>query len=363
MTKLRILHCPENVAGQPQRIAVSQRQAGYHSHCLSLQPTAYFFDVDEVLFSDGDGFFLRQFKRFKAAALSIKNYDVINYNFGMSLCPNWARLLDVFLAHKAGKIVAVTYQGDDARQGDYCHEHYPIHFCREVEGDYYTAKTDRFKRRKIKGFDRYADLIYAVNPDIMNVLPSRTQFMPYANIDPREWTPVFNKDAPKEPHIVHAPSHRGVKGTKYILEAFERLKAEGVSFRYSLVENLPNAEARKIYETADLLIDQLLAGYYGGLSVELMALGKPVICYMRESDMHFLPDSMWRDMPVINADPTTIYTVLKEWLTTRKGELRKRGEESRQFVEKWHDPQKIAVTLLDDYKRVRANKLSRRKKA
>ena len=87
----------------------------------------------------------------------------------------------------------------------------------------------------------------------------------------------------------HAPSHRGVKGTDLIIEAFDKLKISHSSFEFILIENLSHSDAMKAYESIDVLIDQLFAGWYGGIAVELMSLGKPVISYIRESDLRFIP--------------------------------------------------------------------------
>jgi glycosyltransferase involved in cell wall biosynthesis len=123
---------------------------------------------------------------------------------------------------------------------------------------------------------------------------------------------------------------------------------------------MPHAQAKEAYKSADILIDQVLAGFYGALAVELMAMGKPVVCYLREEDMHHLPEGMREDMPIINAEPDTLYEVLKEWLTTRKGELAERGRQGRAFAEKWHNPAKIARQVLDDYESVYARKHPRK---
>jgi len=48
-------------------------------------------------------------------------------------------------------------------------------------------------------------------------------------------------------------------------------------------------------ETADLLVDQLLTGWYGAVAVEMMALGKPVVCYLREDDLKFIDSRMRAD--------------------------------------------------------------------
>ncbi|MEN6621166.1 MAG: glycosyltransferase family 1 protein, partial [Smithella sp.] len=83
---------------------------------------------------------------------------------------------------------------------------------------------------------------------------------------------------------------------------------------------------------------------------------KPVICYLNESDMHHLPDGMYNDIPIINATPSSIYEVLKEWLTVRKGNLGDRGRLCRAYVEKWHDPLKIAMKVKSDYMAVSQKK-------
>ncbi len=85
-----------------------------------------------------------------------------------------------------------------------------------------------------------------------------------------------------------------------------------------------------------------------------MALGKPVLGHIREADLTYIPPQMRADLPVIRAAPTTIYAVLKEWLTVRKHELPARGQRSRAFVEKWHDPRKIAALVIADYQSLRA---------
>ena len=51
---------------------------------------------------------------------------------------------------------------------------------------------------------------------------------------------------------------------------------------------------------------------------------------------------------------------MKEWLTVRKQELPEIGQLSRAYVEKWHDPVKIASRLKSEYEAVLASRKSRR---
>src|SRR5262249_25466492 len=196
------------------------------------------------------------------------------------------------------KVIVMAYQGDDARQGDYCRKNYTISPADHV--DYYSAESDAWKRRTIRRVARYADRIYALNPDLLSVLPKDARFLPYANVDPAAWIPVYTT-ANDVPVVVHAPSDRAAKGTNFLLQAVDRLRSEGVRFELVLVENIKRDEARRLYERADLVVDQLLTGWYDGFAVEAMCLGKPVVSYIRREDMTRLPSELVDELPIIEA--------------------------------------------------------------
>ena len=350
-----------------------ERALGIHSISAVLRPSQFQYESDWVLFEPGDNFLRCGLKLGELIRTAAKEYDIIHYNFGRPMIysgrrQNWpsspaafiwlARMCcvlfefaDVALLKRLGKGIVVTYQGSDARQGDYCLENHDITFAAEV----YAPETDAHKRRQIAKFSRYADRVYALNPDLLSVLPPEAQFLPYASVDPRQWTPLY--PAPRaRPLVMHAPSKRAVKGTRFLLEAVERLQQESVACDLELIENLPHAEARQRYEKADLVVDQLLAGWYGGFAVEAMALGKPVITYLREGDLHVVPQDMRAELPVIDATPATIYDVLKEWLTIRRHHLPDRGRAGRAYVEHWHDARAIAARLIADYEAILCEK-------
>ena len=51
---------------------------------------------------------------------------------------------------------------------------------------------------------------------------------------------------------------------------------------------------RNADRTADIAIDQLYAGWYGGFAVEVMAMGKTCVAYSEE-DREFVPGHVGRD--------------------------------------------------------------------
>lgn len=344
---LRVLHLPGVGAGNPASLARAERMLGLSSWCVTIDPDPYGYSVDERVRGPSEGGLQFEWQRWRLLARAMRQYDVIHFNYGRTLFPI-ALQIDLPLLKAAGKRIFMTYQGDDARQGDYCRSHFEITFATRVPASYYTAESDSAKRRNIAWVGRFADGIYALNPDLLHVLPRRARFLPYANVDLDVWKPPCEQHNPT-PVIVHAPTHRHVKGTDIVLAAVEKLKAEGAAFEFVLVEHMSHVEARRAYERADIAIDQLFAGWYGGFAVEMMALGKPVIGYLREDDLKFLPTEQRGEVPIVSVGPAGLVDALRELLQSPRSYLKDIGRRSRRYVEKWHDPLKIAARLKADY--------------
>ncbi len=152
--------------------------------------------------------------------------------------------------------------------------------------------------------------------------------------------------------ILHAPSDPAKKGTRFVRDAVERLGRQ-FPIRFLEVSGLPHAEAMKLYPQADLVIDQVLAGWYGGFAVELMAMGKPVACYIRDEDLHFIPPAMVAQLPLLRVRPDTLEEDLRRAISLRAA-WPAWGQQSRQFVLRWHHPGRIARAMIEIYRNPRA---------
>lgn len=369
---MRVLHVPTNTGGHPQGLARAERALGIASRAVALRQSYLDMDVDEVLWPAGMSLPQQMRAQMELIRRAIRDYDIIHYNSGQTIATvvtrpdltsaSWKRRakfaagnaygyalqrFELALLRRSGKPFFVTYQGSDARQRDVCRRSFEISYHHEPESTFLPGGDDRV-RAQIQLLTRHAERVYALNPDLLRMLPDGAEFLPYASVDAEVWQPVW-RDAAR-PLIVHAPTRRWIKGTRYILEAVERLKADGLDFDFELIEGLSNKEARGRYEDAHLLVDQLLAGWYGGLAVEAMALGKPVVCYVREEDLHAIPDGMRADLPLIHATPSSLYEILKAQLARPLGEWRELGRRSRAYVERWHDPMRIAARVVADYR-------------
>ena len=368
----KVLHAPTTVGGNPQGLSEALNILGAYSRTLTLQQNYLNYQADYVLWSESDGRLKRELKRLFTLVYIAFKYDVIHYNFGTTIAATGCyrpsssgiksffrlayclyldglQLLELKLYKALGKSLFVTYQGDDARQGDYSRTNFKFSIASQVDSSYYNKESDEWKRQSIARLSKYCNVIYAVNPDLLYVLPKGAKFIPYSHISLEEWTPQYTQLEVRKLRIAHAPSHQKAKGTEAILAALDKLKADGFEFELVLVEGLSNAEAKNIYGIADVFVDQLFAGWYGGLAVEAMALGKPVLVYIRSEDLKFIPHEMAADLPFINVDPETIEEGLRKVLTMPRHELLDLAKKSREYVEKWHNPMKIASELMHDY--------------
>ena len=165
----------------------------------------------------------------------------------------------------------------------------------------------------------------------------------------RRYTPCYpDPDSNRPIRIVHAPNHRHFKGTRYLLAAVENLKREGFEIDLQLVERVPNREALEIYRSADIIFDQCLIGFHGYFANEAMAMGKPVMTYIRRPEHYLLaPD----ECPLINADASRVESTLRSLLNDRH-RLHTLGVAGRKYIEKYHTLDAFAGRLRLAYSQI-----------
>lgn len=352
---MKVLHLPSRVGGNAWALSRAEREWGIESDVLFLDGASLFqqpsdIPADNLMSGNRLQRFFRIAKFYKEAC---KAYDVLHFNWG-STPLSWPDSpwppFELSWLKRMGATIAVTYQGTDARQEDYCLRHYEITHASAYDEEELKRceRVSARKRSHIATFEKHADIIYTTNPDLMNVLPNRARFRPYTKCDIAQIEPYGLEPHDGPLRLVHAPTDRAKKGTTHLLEAVERLKTEGYAVELLLVEGLTNDEALRLYRQADVVIDQLLIGWYGGFAVECMAMGKPVMCYLREGDLRHIPEAMREEMPIINASPYTVYEKLRKVLD---GELKLKAlvGASRSYVENWHDCKKNARRVIEDY--------------
>jgi hypothetical protein len=331
----RVLHAPFDVGGNAYGLSRAERELGLESDVVVVEESSFAFGVDLNLRAGlGQPRWRRLQRRAAFLARAMSRYDIFHYNFGRALLTTerFGRVFDeLALVKRAGKTVLVTFQGCDARPHEEC-------FCRNP----ICAAESPYRAKRASRMARLADRAFYLNPDLRNWVPGG-RWLPYASVDPRAIEP-----APPGPHeavtIAHAPTDRHVKGTRHVIEAVEALQAEGLSVRLELLEGLSHEQTVQRCAEADIVVDQLLIGWYGAFAVEAMALSKPVLCFIREDDP--LDNPLGAELPIVRTNPATLVSDLRA-LTIDARRRRDVGLAGRRFVEKHHDPRTIATTVLD----------------
>jgi glycosyltransferase involved in cell wall biosynthesis len=371
---MRVLHLPSPTGGNAAGLSRALRDLGIDSEVWVFRPSPYDYPADRTIAPAATSALRAEFKRLRALRYVFDDIDVVHFNFGTTL---FNVPVDTFADGLRGRVALalartyfrgmqfvelevlrhrriamfVHFQGDDARQGEYCRTHFEISTAQVDDPRYYTPRSDANKRATIRRLARYCARIYAVNPDLLHVLPAAAEFVPYTSVFPADVEPAFTRAAGDPLRVAHAPSHRGVKGTDRVIDAVARLCAEGVRIELDLIEGLTHEEALTRYAKCDVLVDQLLAGWYGGVAVEAMALGKPVVAYIRDDDLRLIPPQMREDLPIVRTTCATLEDDLRALAELPAEDFHALARDSRRFVERWHDPHAIAEGMLRDYHR------------
>ncbi|MDQ6421278.1 glycosyltransferase family 4 protein [Paenibacillus sp. LHD-117] len=333
----------EKVLLSPHGIGISTlahalRSRGVHATSCSFYKDVYSYLSDVCLNLDQNPMDLRVKIRDAFFEEALETYDIFHFRFGLTFFdPDKS---DLKIYSSKGKKVVAHLTGVEARLPSVARS-----FNNRYIQEGAWGWTEERIREHLNVLSAYIDHAIICDHELMpHVQPyfKKVHIVPYA-INANPFTPKY-PSPDIEPIVVHAPSNREVKGTEFILKAVERLQKEGHKFQFRLVEKIPREQAKQIYQKAAIVIDQLSIGTYANLSMEAMALGKPVICYIRDDLRSTFPPGL----PIVSATPDTIYEVLKD-LLNRPEDWPKLGLAGRSYVEQTHNYDKVAQKLIDVY--------------
>lgn len=279
--------------------------------------------------------------RFLFFLWAINHFDIFHFFWGISMWSFWRfHLLDLPLLRLLGKKVVVHFRGLDIVDIKY------FDYRREKSRGESVVRPQISRpsqKRRVKTWLKYANRVLVSEPDLFEVVPEATLSPQVIDLDYWKSTrrPLSEEDGVFR--FVHAPSSRRKKGTDFIEKAIAELQAKGYKVELVLAEKLPHHKIRELYEISDVGIDQVLYGWHGKVSVELMALGKPVVCFIEPDYLKYRPD-----LPIVSATPMDLTQVL-EGLIVNSDLRRALADAGKQYVAKYHDVERIADQLLGIY--------------
>jgi hypothetical protein len=336
---MKVFHGPNNIGGMAGTLAAAQRLFGHEAvaYCHDLPKFGFTYDraMPSALAAPDA---LAEFMRTEAMT-----FDVFHFYFGESILG--PHLHDVPYLLKNDKKVFFYFCGCDVRIAKEVIAKYPVSACRTCWP--VSCSPNRNWAREVAL--EMATGIFVSTPDLLEFLPNSV-LLPQPILSRRFARLARRSDEDDETdrtrpiRVVHAPSHRMIKGTSHVIAAIAALQARGIAVELVLLEGMPHDHAMEVCAGADIAVDQVLLGAYGQFSAEMMALGKPVICYIRDD----LRPHYAEDLPVISAEPETLEAALLSLIETRM-EWRTIGEAGRRYAARVHDSIAVAERALGFY--------------
>jgi len=327
------------------------RSFGYKSDTLV-------YDVYDINKADDFDYVMRFFKNKLLHRLFIRvaayfvflwviwRYDIFQFYFDggyLSITPlKWVELPILRLA---GKRIIVSPYGSDVTMPSKIRNKYKWNQALSWEESYPLPDEERIGKN-IEYFVRYADFIIA-GGEFVHYLPRLDLWLHFVAVDLDEWRPVSDPGN-AQVKVVHATNHRALSGTKYLIAACGELEKEGYPVELVIVERMKNTEARRIYEQADIIVDHLLM-WHGMFAVEAMALGKPVLCYLREELINDPRNPYAKDIPIVSSNPDNLKENLTRLIVDKSLRL-ELGRRGRKYVEKYHSGKYIGSHYDEIYR-------------
>ena len=268
----------------------------------------------------------------------------------------WTRLkwLEPWLYRLAGvKVVVMPYGGDVQDFG----VHDDVVYRAAYLSDYpdFVRRQMASRRRNVGRWIRHANWVIS-GCDWVHYLPHwHTLMLAHFSIDTEEWKPLDDAGdaaarritAEKPLRVLHAPNHRSIKGTSIVEDVVRRLRAEGVPVELVIVQKMPNHELKRLVQEIDVVVEQLVIGWYGIFALEAMACAKPVLTYIAPEleRLYRLQGLLDRDeLPVTKVDHNTLEAALRA-MAMGERDLPELGRRARAYVLRRHSLEVVGAVF------------------
>ena len=271
-------------------------------------------------------------------------YDIFHFFSGETLLTRKLRRAELMIYKLLGKRVIMHFVGSDIRSLVF--EAWKVknikHF---LDGENDFPKKLPWQIKLTADAEKYADYILVSTPDLLELVPKAEYYPIMLDLD-KFLEELDNagivKKNPDEIVILHCPSNLKYKGTVYIHDILKKIKSEsGINIRLILpaekimatpkLYSVNRYELFKLYNEADIVVDQIATGWFGLQSIEAAAAGKQVISYI---DSHLKP-YLFPDCPIEIANVNTLEQVVMKCIEKIKNNNTSRNAQM-EWVRKYH---------------------------
>ena len=281
-------------------------------------------------------------KRLKLIHLAFK-YDILIFYFngGPLVMSSFAKLEPFFYKLAGIKTILLPY-GSDVQ--DMSRSKNDL-FKDVLTKDYRNTKNIRKKvSKQIDRWTIHADYIISGCEwvDYMYHWDMLTLAHFSIDVNDKKFISNIKENQDKTFKIFHAPNHKNIKGTQYLVDAVDDLKAQGYDMELILKTKIANNEVIATIHDCDIVADQFIVGWYAMFALEAMSCKKPVLCYLRDDLMYLYKSTKILDdeIPIIN---TNVHNIKEQilWCYNNKNKLDEISQNSYEFVKKYHSLQAI----------------------
>lgn len=241
--------------------------------------------------------------------LTLFRYDILYFIAGETLLTRKLLKWELKWYKKRRKKIIMHFVGSDIRSEEYIkYKNNHIQDCFEGKMTNLPPKQTAWQKKLCAIALQYADLILVSTPDLLEFFDNnpKVKYFPVM-LDTKDIDSQLKNSVPeKYPQrdkirVVHSPSNVSLKGTAYIDAVMQKISA-----KYSDVEyiNTTNPEYKdtshplcavsrytllQLLQKSDILIDQVVIGWYGLQSIEGVYSENEVVVWIEPHLVQYLP--------------------------------------------------------------------------
>lgn len=247
-------------------------------------------------------------------------YQVFHFFSGETILPWKLRGFELACYRLTGKKIIMHFVGSDIRSEEYLKEK-NAHLEAYLRGEYLikTPVSSPIQTKLIRQSRKNASVILVSTPDLLQIIPEAAYipvFLDFGHFIYKD--SLKSSVSGKVVSILHSPSAAKTKGSGHLERIFENLKKE-FGETITFVTPVPGLKNIASYPTtrydllnlmaaSDIVIDQLLIGWYGLKTVEALMLDCEVVCYVEDQLLPYLPEGH----PITNASVLNMEAKLRE---------------------------------------------------
>ncbi len=290
-----------------------------HKVNTSQYKTAYDFHVQYENINP----VLRWLHSFGFFIFALFRFNTFYFFSGETLLTRKLRPIEFKIYQLLGKRIIMHFVGSDIRDPHFLFWK-SDHLIDFINGKAKVPElSSNWQKRLIADSLKHANSILVSTPDLLSIVPSAiyypvmidaNKFLSELNSINKDVEPFFKS---KKVKILHAPSNVKLKGSEYINQLLKELEKEDDRFEFIYTRELNKETGStytvsrydlfQLYAEADIVIDQLVIGWYGLQAIEALLANCLCVAYIEDEFKEYLDPLC----PIINANANNLKKVIK----------------------------------------------------